>query len=303
MTKKPIINLGRSIKAKLLNIAKKEGRDFDNVLLQYFQECFLYRLSISPYKENLILKGALLFLSYNIPRTRPTKDIDFLGVGEQILDDCNIIRNIIKEIASIQIDENNEKINDGVVFDTNEIKIKPIDTGKKAIFTARLPELDEAPNKATHNTFKIDIGFGDHIVPASFISDFPILLEKQKIPNLYVYSIESSIAEKFEAIVKLKAKNSRLKDFYDIIYLAKNREFSGEILCKAIKTTFNQRNRLLSDRKNIFSDEFKQNLDKQKQWLAFLRRNKLQTYNKFPIVIEYLEKFLEPICKEDCERP
>jgi predicted nucleotidyltransferase component of viral defense system len=79
MKKKKIKNIPVSVRARLYNRAKQTGREFDAVVLQYFQERFLYRLSISEFKENFILKGALLLLSRNITRFRPTKDIDLLG--------------------------------------------------------------------------------------------------------------------------------------------------------------------------------------------------------------------------------
>lgn len=109
--KREIKNISASVRARLLNLAKKTNRSFNAVLLQYFQERFLYRLSISSYKENFILKGALLFHVYEMPRNRPTKDIDFLWV-----DTSNTEKNllqIMKEVISI-------KDKDGVRFSHSE---------------------------------------------------------------------------------------------------------------------------------------------------------------------------------------
>ena len=107
MKKKETKNISESVRKRLYNIAQETNRTFDAVSLQYFQERFLYRISISDYKEKLILKGALLLLIRDITRFRPTKDIDFLG--SSIANDPENINKIISVIASINID-------DGVVF-------------------------------------------------------------------------------------------------------------------------------------------------------------------------------------------
>ncbi len=129
---KEIKDVGVSIRHKLLFIAKKSNRDYNALLNQFFQERFLYKLSISPYKNNFILKGALLLLSYNIERTRPTKDIDFLG--KAIDNDTDEIKNIISEICSI-------KTSDGIDFITREIKSERIkeDLVAAEIFSSILP--------------------------------------------------------------------------------------------------------------------------------------------------------------------
>lgn len=110
--KKHIKNIAASARARLLTIAKDSGRDFNAVLLQYFQERLLYRLSISPYKHNFVLKGALLYLIFDMPRLRPTKDIDFLGA-----DIDNSEENLIKVFRNIILTEEN----DGVTFDSESL--------------------------------------------------------------------------------------------------------------------------------------------------------------------------------------
>ena len=105
-------DIAASFRARLLNIARSTKRDFDALLLQYIQERFLYRLSISPYRKNIILKGALLFLAYKILLQRPTKDIDFLGFSTP--NEINEIRNMVVAIAGIDLD-------DGVKFDRESV--------------------------------------------------------------------------------------------------------------------------------------------------------------------------------------
>lgn len=98
MTKLPK-DIAASIRARLLNIARESGRDFDAVLLQYLQERFLYRLGQSPYRRHLILKGALLFLAYEMTLLRPTRDIDFLGASTP--NDLDAVRELIAAVARL----------------------------------------------------------------------------------------------------------------------------------------------------------------------------------------------------------
>ena len=86
----PPKNIGASVRARLLNIAKIGNRDYNALLIQYAQERFLYRLSQSTYRDQFILKGALLLLSHNLPLSRPTKDIDFLG--QSITNDLAVLK-------------------------------------------------------------------------------------------------------------------------------------------------------------------------------------------------------------------
>ena len=110
-------NVGASVRARLLNIARKSGQDYNRVLIRYAQERLLYRFSISPYRTNFILKGALLFLTRNMPDHRPTKDIDFLCQG--LKNDIEGMQSVMEEVAAITVE-------DGVTFDSTTIAVEPI---------------------------------------------------------------------------------------------------------------------------------------------------------------------------------
>jgi predicted nucleotidyltransferase component of viral defense system len=114
---KPVTNIGASVRARLLNIAKKTAQDYNRVLIRYAQERLLCRLSVSQYRGNFILKGALLLLTYDIPDHRPTKDIDFLG--RAVTNEINRIKSVIEEVTAIVVD-------DGVTFDHSTIIAEPI---------------------------------------------------------------------------------------------------------------------------------------------------------------------------------
>jgi predicted nucleotidyltransferase component of viral defense system len=284
MKRKEIKDLGASVRARLTNIGKETKRDFDAILLQYFQERFLYRLSLSPYRSAFVLKGALLFLVYQMPFLRPTKDIDFLVRSK--LRDKRTIKGMIQDIAKIDV-------GDGVRFFPGSISLESVmeDADYEGIRVKIQGSLDKA-----RKTLQIDIAFGDVLVAEPVEMEFPSLLDDQPPPHLKVYSNESAIAEKFQSLVKLNIFTSRMKDVYDILFLASHQPFQMHLLHNAITKTFNRRGTPIEDRKSIFSKEFKSSKEKQTQWSAFLRRSRLESYKTFNEVIDRLALFLEPVC-------
>ncbi len=282
-------NIASSVRARLLVIAKKSNRDFNAVLLQYFQERFLYRLSISESKENFVLKGAMLFRIYEMPASRPTLDIDFLCRNTDNSEEN--LNSLIKEILSIEC-------NDGVTFDGDSISseiIKEIDE-YQGVRIFCLAYLGKAKTR-----LHFDIGFGDKVFPDPALLEFPVLLEDLPIPKIIAYSPETAIAEKFEAIVSLGIFTSRLKDFFDIYYMSQNYKFSSDNLREAIMITFDNRESDISNRNFVFSDEFKQDKNKRQQWKAFLNRISSEIPLSFGECLEYIEIFLEPILTDELD--
>ena len=108
---KEIKNMAASVKERLLNIARENNQDFNLVFRQYVQERFLYRVANSLYSNNFILKGALLFLAFDISKLRPTRDIDF--EGDSISNDVKDLVKIFKEILQVKVD-------DGIIFNTED---------------------------------------------------------------------------------------------------------------------------------------------------------------------------------------
>ncbi len=280
-------NIPASVRARLLNIAKSVNKDFDAVLLQYFQERFLFRLSQSRYRDSFILKGALLFLVNQISRARPTKDIDFLGLG--ITNNQNTLEKVIREIIQIQD-------NDGIVFNPDSVSSEIITLqneypGLRINLEGNLSNIQKR--------LQIDVGFGDEIVPEPVEIYFPVILDHYKAPYLLIYSFESAIAEKFEAIVKFGHATSRMKDFYDIWFLSENMEFKYETLTLAIRTTFTNRGTDIAEYKIIFSDDYKESSSKKEAWQAFLNRNRLDCKYTFKEIIKSIESFLKPVCSNN----
>jgi predicted nucleotidyltransferase component of viral defense system len=286
MAKKIKTDLAASIRARLLAKAKAQSIDFNAVLLQYGQERFLYRLSISRWQESFMLKGALLFLAFEMPRSRPTKDIDLLG--RSITAELNGIRAIMREIAEISY-------NDGVVFDPDSIDTQRIKEnqqyeGVRVLVQGRLG--------TARIKIQIDIGFGDVVSYPPGKKTFPSLLDIPA-PEIMIYSRETAVAEKLEALAKLGLATSRMKDFYDVLYLARNTDFSLRKLALAVKKTFTKRNTDLSLLQGVYGEQWKQEREKQIQWKSFVERNRLDVETEIGDVVDLLRPFVRMLVSKD----
>lgn len=281
-------NLEASIRARLKNISQSEHRDFNAVLLQYFQERFLYRLSVSHHKELFILKGGMLFLTYNIPVARPTKDIDFLGV--LIKHDAKYVVEKIVSICEIECA-------DGVVFDANSIITKVINENETYEYEGINITLVGMLGKI-RLPFSIDIGVGDTMVTAPHETNFPVILD-MPVPRIKTYTKDTVIAEKFQTMVVMGIINSRMKDFFDILFLLSHFEFESGMLKRSISETFKNRHTDINERNYIFSGAFKNDALKQTQWNAFLYKHNIEAVKDFPSVIDKIERFLVPLFEDE----
>jgi Nucleotidyl transferase AbiEii toxin, Type IV TA system len=224
------VTVGRtaSIHARLLNLAKARGDDFNMVLTRYAIERFLYRLSIGPAREAYWLKGALLFdLWFDVPH-RPTRDADFLGFGPA---DTEALANSISEICGITVD-------DGMEFDAASITIEEIseDASYGGLRVRLVSRLGNA-----RCTVQLDVGYGDAVTPGPEEAIYPTLLDDQPAPRLRVYPRAAVAAEKLEAIVSLGMANSRMKDYFDLRALAHEGVLDAQLLGDAIAAIFQRR--------------------------------------------------------------
>ncbi len=274
-------NYSASVKQRLLNKSKIDNRPFNELLQYYAMERFLYRLSQSPYFHHFILKGALMLRAWQVVDFRPTMDIDMLGITSN--EEVKIVAQI-RDILSLEIKA------DGLDFDLSSIESERIteDADYQGI---RLKFKVKLGSAIIH--MQIDIGFGDIIYPKAVEVNFPSLLDLPA-PRLLCYSLESAIAEKFQAMVKRGVLNSRIKDFYDIWLLSRQFDFEGQKLTEAIRLTFETRSTEIQDEIVAFSKEFIEL--KQGQWVIF--RNRLQQEH-LPILFSELvlaiELFINPI--------
>ena len=179
---------------------------------------------------------------------------------------------------------------DGLAFDIDSIQAERIveDADYEGIRIRFLATLDSAKIN-----MRIDIGFGDVVYPDPEESDLPTLLDFPP-PRLLCYSRESSISEKFEAMVKLGALNSQMKDFYDIWQLSRQFDFDGVKLTEAIRLTFERRGTKLPLEVETFAEPFIE--AKQTQWAAFCKRlQQDHVPTSLGEITASLDRFLSPI--------
>jgi hypothetical protein len=277
-------NIAASVRQRLKNRAQVEDRLFNDLLQHYVLERFLYRLGKSQHNRRFILKGALLFSVWQGPLMRPTHDIDL--AGRTVNTPENIAR-LIKDICRETV-----MADDGLVFLPDSVKVA--DILEKADYNGRRVTLTAMLGKA-RAPFQIDIGFGDPIVTSPVKMQLPTLLDFPP-PELLGYDRETVIAEKYQAMVHFNELNSRLKDFYDVWFLAAQFEFEGQALAQSIRATFLSRKTDLIINPTAFSAHFAHSADKQKQWSAFLSQRKIGgAPADLGEVIEALNRFLQPI--------
>ena len=270
------------VKAKLKKIADESGKDFNYLLMHYLIERLLYRLSVSAYANNFILKGGLLLYTVLEHKARVTRDIDFLAHKVQNIPDE--LARIFTEIAALYSD-------DAVVFDTKTISVERIT--EDAEYEGLRIKLTGYLDRSRH-ILQFDIGFGDVIVPRPVPMTYPSLLDMEP-PRLKAYTLESVIAEKFQASIYLAEANSRMKDFYDIYELCTSRSFDGATLYRAISETFMNRKTDLPETPAIFSERFPALADKKMQWKAFQSRIRVAESLEFSKIIAVIKEFLAPV--------
>lgn len=275
-------NLGASIRDRLLNKARAEKRDYNLMLTRYALERLIYRISISPYRDQFLLKGALLFdLWFDVPH-RPTRDVDFLGYGPA---DIPHLEGVFRELCAIDA-------NDGIEFQAKTVKAAEI--RKEANYAGVRVTLIGVLAGAKCSV-QADIGFGDAVVPGPEEVTYPVLLDGNPAPQLRAYPRYTVVAEKLEASVSLGMLNSRMKDYFDLWVLVTYAEFDNAILRKAIQATFERRSTPLPAKLPIgLSDEFANDGQKNKQWLAFLHKNGIAPKPLAEIVTD-LRNFLWPL--------
>jgi hypothetical protein len=272
-----------SIRAVLLNLSKKENLSFQQVVTRYLHERLLYRVSLSEYKSSFVLKGGALMYAIEGLHTRPTLDIDLLA--RNIDNDKENVKNIFKQICEINYR------NDCVHFDSDSITVSDIAKEKK-YSGVRL--LIDTQFDTVRQPIQIDIGFGDVITPAAISLAYPVLLNELDSPDIFAYSMETVIAEKFEAMIQLGELNSRMKDFHDVYTLLTNNRIDDAVLSEAIFSTFKSRNTLLKSNPEIFAKEFYLYEPRKTAWKFFLRKIKSPPLD-FQEVVKYITSRLSDI--------
>ena len=276
-------NFGKSIRARLLNVAKQEEVFYQTILTRYFQERLLYRISQTRYRENFYLKGGALMYAYERFAARPTLDIDFLGT--RISNDGKRIAEAFREICSVDCKE------DGVQYDCDKIATQNI-TEFKDYHGVRL-RIPVAMDTIAQ-VLTMDVSFGDVVTPHPVSLDYPLLLEGLPEASILAYSTETVIAEKMHAIIDLADQSSRMKDYYDIYHLLTSFQYDTVILQDAINRTFENRYTPYNADTMFFREDFPNHPQMQVRWSAFLRKAAINSALSFTEVVRWLQDTLRP---------
>ena len=271
-------DIGASVLARLKNKAAESGRSYQLCLQLFCQEEFLRRVEKSKHADNLVLKGGLFLYTLTNFDSRVTVDIDFLirhmpNTPEKLL-------TILEEIIAVDTG------NDFISFEIRNIS--PIAIAKKY---AGIGASMIALIRNTRTPFSIDFGVGDVIVPQQEKRTIPTQLPDFQSPTINTYSLETTVAEKLDAILSLMEFSSRMKDYYDLYYLANHYEFDIVLLAEAMRKTFTNRGH------HFTIDQFEQVMafdadeGMQKKWKAFTKKISTET-DDFTDVLKAIKAFL-----------
>lgn len=275
-------NRAESIRARLLNLSKKENIEFQVLISRFLHERLLYRISIFEFSNHFVLKGGTFMYAIQGIKTRPTTDIDLLG--QQITNDVDTLCNAFRKIC-------NTESSDEVHFLPETIKGDPISeqekyNGVRVFVVAKLGTIRQR--------LQIDIGFGDVVTPGNLQLEYPVLLDDMETPVVRAYSVETVIAEKFQAMIDLSLFNSRMKDFYDIYNLMVEDNYNPYLLGEAIVSTFKNRETSYIDEHSLFTSAFATDNQRILNWNAFLRKIKRDQQLSFEEVMSVIKLKLEP---------
>ncbi len=268
-----------SVLARLKNKANESGRSYQLCLQLFCQEEFLRRLEKSKYADNFVLKGGLFIYSLTDFDSRVTIDVDFLI--RRIPNTPDQLNIALEEIIATKTG------NDFISFEIKDIS--PIAVAKKyagigASVVARI--------KNTRTPFGIDFGVGDVIVPKQEKRKIPTQLADFEAPTVNTYSLETTVAEKLDAILNLMEFSSRMKDYYDIYYLAQKFDFEGATLTEALRKTFENREHVFTTEQFEQVMSFENDDAMQKKWKAFVRKINIKKED-YGVVLKTIRDFLE----------
>jgi len=279
----PNTGLVQSLQTRIVNRAKGLGVEPTLLFTRFGLERFLYRLSKSAYAERFVLKGALMMLVWAGESVRATRDADLLGFGEITPEK---LEQIFREIAVVPCDPD-----DGVAFlpDTvASIAIRETDQygGQRVRVEGRLGTVKLS--------LQLDVGVGDAVYPPPEWLEYPSLLDIPR-PMLRTYQAETSIAEKLHAMVDLGESNTRMKDYFDVATLARIRDFDGAAMGRAIRETFERRNTPIVATPAGLTSRFGRDAGKQRQWEAFVSKNRIDASLGFEAWVLRVALFAGPV--------
>ncbi len=273
-------NVGASVRARLLQISREKGQNFDLVLTHYAIERLLYRLAQSRHADRFVLKGAMLLMTWFDEPFRGTRDLDLLGYGDSAPD---AVLDVFREVLG-------QEQPDGVVFAAGAARISRIREENEYGGLRMRATADIAGARIAVN---VDVGFGDATEPPAEWLDYPVLLD-MPAPRLRGYARETVVAEKFQAMVDLGLANSRMKDYYDLWIIGQAFEIDRSRLARAMSATFARRSTAIPDGvPDGLSTAFAEDAGKRQQWESF-RQDLNVDPGPLDVVVSALEAFLMP---------
>lgn len=275
------MDMGASVIARLKNKSKETGKPFQLHLQLFCQEEFLRRLAASRYAENLVLKGGLFIYTLTNFESRATVDIDFLL--RQFPGTIEDIKRMVDEIIAV------DSGNDFITFSSKGFETISPQRKYTGVSFQLVGQI-----KNTRTPFDVDFGVGDVIVPNSHKRTIPVQLDGFEVPEVLTYSLESTIAEKFDALLQRLELTSRMKDIYDIYYLSSMFDFDGRALQQAVFETL--QNRGTAYERGSFDRviALAENKDIQVRWRQYLRRLKMPEL-ALDDVMRSIDAFLRPV--------
>lgn len=273
-------NQAASALARLKNQAKTEGISYQMCLQLFFQEEFLRRLSHSKYRENLVLKGGMFIYTLTAFDSRPTRDMNFLM--RSLSNDLEHIQTVMNEICALPTENDYILLK---VTGTEQITLEKKYPGVKIKFMGDINNV-RVP-------FSVDLGIDDVIVPDAVVRRLSTRLEGFEAPEIFTYSLESTISEKFDSIIQRMEMTSRMKDFFDIYYLSSAFDFSGSTLKEAVLQTVRHRGRILEQNTFTRIRGFADDSFMKTQWIRFEPAKEAGL--GFPEILYQLDQFLRPI--------
>ncbi|MGO5232316.1 nucleotidyl transferase AbiEii/AbiGii toxin family protein [Thermoguttaceae bacterium LCP21S3_D4] len=272
---------GASVLAKLKAKSKQTGKSLQMHLQLFCQEEFLRKLALSKYADNFVLKGGLFIYTLTNFESRATVDVDFLM--RQLPNSVEEMEKVITEILAV--DTGNDFI-EFIAGAFESISPQRKYTGVSCQIIGKI--------KNTKTPFSVDLGVGDIIVPKAEKRKIPVQLEDFIQPEINTYSLESTIAEKFDAILQRLEMTSRMKDFYDIYYLSKMFDFDGRKLQEAIIETLQNRGTSYNRDSLQQVAGFVNNADMIAKWKRSLKDIKKSDLS-FEEVVGAIVNFLKPV--------
>ena len=278
-------NVAASVRARLSNLARETEVPLAALMERFALGRLLWRLSRSASADRFVLKGAQLFALWAEAPHRPTRDVDLLGTGEASPES---LREFFETLLDTPVEPE-----EGLLW--GKVEAAPI----------REDQQYQGVRVVTHATLagavvrvQIDVGFGDAVTPGPMEVEWRELLDFPEA-RLLAYPPETVIAEKLEAATVLGLANSRMKDFFDLDWLCRHREFDLAILREAVRNTFVRRGTTMPKRMPVaLTPEFASDPSKLTQWSAFLRKNDLKA-DSLGAVIQRLAEFLGPVLGDE----